>query len=80
MSSSAYGKSCLPGQQIAAPYPVAAPGNSGDGCAADHLHKPSSALKREGWNGFMHGVDERGILIVTPLNQPEVAMSSVERY
>lgn len=44
------------------------------------LHKPSSALKKEGWSGFMREVSTRGVLVVTHHNQPEAVVLSVERY
>ena len=43
-------------------------------------HKPSSALKKEGWSGFMREVSIRGGLVVTHHNQPEAVVLSVDSY
>lgn len=43
-------------------------------------HKPSSALKKEGWSGFMREVSDRGVLVVTHHNQPEAVVLSVDCY
>lgn len=43
-------------------------------------HKPSSALKKEGWSGFMREVSHRGVLVVTHHNQPEAVVLSVDSY
>lgn len=46
----------------------------------DVPHKPSSALKKEGWSSFMREVRSSGTLVVTHRNQPEAVVLSVERY
>lgn len=42
--------------------------------------KPSSALKKEGWSGFMREVTSQGVLVVTHHNQPEAVVLSVDSY
>lgn len=43
-------------------------------------HKPSSALKKEGWSGFMREVNTQGVLVVTHHNKPQAVVLSVHRY
>jgi PHD/YefM family antitoxin component YafN of YafNO toxin-antitoxin module len=43
-------------------------------------HKPSSALKKEGWSGFMREVNTHGMLVVTHYNKPQAVVLSVDRY
>lgn len=78
MSSSRSNPRHLTAQQFAAP--ATEPDNSGVDTFAGHLHKPSSALKKEGWKGFMREVNDRGILVVTHHHQPEAVVLSVELY
>jgi prevent-host-death family protein len=53
---------------------------SGVGIPTDLPRKPSSALKKEGWSGFMREVSHRGVLVVTHHNQPEAVVLSIDSY
>jgi PHD/YefM family antitoxin component YafN of YafNO toxin-antitoxin module len=61
--------------------PASQPGASLDtGISKALPHKPSSALKKEGWSGFMREVSAQGILVVTHRNQAEAVVLSVDSY
>lgn len=48
--------------------------------AAGLAHKPSSALKTEGWSGFVRAVAEGGALVVTRRNRPEAVIVSPQEF
>ena len=60
--------------------PAAPPSFPGVGISTALPHKPSSALKKEGWSGFMREVSQGGVLVVTNHTQPEAVGLGVDSY